>query len=831
MNLAASRFQTRTAAGLIIAAICALTLIAIPAIAQDDGGMAYQTPPDALARLVDAPQSPSSTRSPDGHWLMLLERPNLPGIEELAQPELKLAGLRINPAASAPSRGWSLRNPKLIRIQNGEERAVAGLPEGKIIYYSWAPDSSRAALAVMSADGVSVWVVDAATAKASQLLDKRLNCVRSAAAFQWLPDSKAIVALLRPKKDAAPDAPSVPKGPNVQETRGKEAPARTYQDLLENPHDEALFEHYFTSQIAKVALDGTVTPIGKPAIVSSMNPSPNGAYLLVEALHRPFSYLVPHYRFPVAMQIWDMNGKLVREIADLPLAENVPIGFSSARTGPRSLEWRADTPATLVWTEAQDGGDQAKEAEVRDRLFALSAPFKGQPKAILDLGYRYGGVSWGDGETALAYEWWWSNRKTRTWAFSPDKPKQEPKLLFDLSFEDSYNDPGNPVTTVNASGMNVLWLVDGGNSVYMTGQGASPEGNRPFIDKLDLTSGKTERLWRSEAPYYERVLEVLDKDAKQVLTLRESQNEPPNYFVRTIASGELRALTDIPHPTPELVGVSKELIKYQRADGVQLTATLYLPAGYKKADGPLPMLMWAYPQEFKSADAAGQVTDSPYRFTRLSYWAAMPFLAAGYAVLDNPTLPIIGEGDAEPNDTYVAQLVAGAQAAIDEVVRRGVAHRDHIAIGGHSYGAFMTANLLAHSDLFRAGIARSGAYNRSLTPFGFQAEERTFWEATDVYASMSPFFHAPKIDEPILFIHGEMDNNSGTFPLQSRRMFHAVKGLGGTARLVMLPYESHGYRARESVLHMIWEQYQWLEKHVRPPKPEESASDSSSERP
>ncbi|MRR10727.1 S9 family peptidase, partial [bacterium] len=326
---------------------------------------------------------------------------------------------------------------------------------------------------------------------------------------------------------------------------------------------------------------------------------------------------------------------------------------------------------------------------------------------------------------------------------------------------------------------------------------------------------QTRRLFRSEAPHYELPVEILDPAQGTFLTRRESVSEPPNYYVRNLKTNSDRALTAFPHPTPQIAGVYKELIRYEREDGVKLTGTLYLPPGKKPADGPFPLLMWVYPQEFKSADAAGQVTDSPYRFVRVSPMSPLLWLAAGYAVLDDPTMPIVGEGQAEPNDTYVKQLVAGARAAVDEMVRRGIAERGRIAIGGHSYGAFTTANLLAHTDLFAAGIARSGAYNRTLTPFGFQAEERTFWQAPETYFIMSPFSHADKIKKPLLLIHGEADNNPGTFPMQSERFFSALKGHGATVRLIMLPHESHGYRARESLLHMAAEMTDWLQACIR----------------
>jgi dipeptidyl aminopeptidase/acylaminoacyl peptidase len=444
---------------------------------------------------------------------------------------------------------------------------------------------------------------------------------------------------------------------------------------------------------------------------------------------------------------------------------------------------------------------------------------------LITLGLRYDGVQWGTDSLALVDEWWWKTRRVRTWVVAPGKPGEQPALLFDRSWEDRYNDPGNALMHPNPQGRRVLQTADGGKSIFLIGEGASPEGDRPFLDKLDWSSKETTRLFRSQAPHLERPRLFLDDGKRVVLTFRESRQDPPNYFARTLKGGKLRPLTEFPHPTPQLLGAQKELIRYEREDGVQLTATLHLPPGYDAAQGPLPVLVWAYPEEFKSADAAGQVTDSPYSFDRVGWWSPLLFLARGYAVLDDPTMPIIGEGDEEPNDTYVEQLVSSARAAVDELERRGVGDPGRVAIGGHSYGAFMAANLLAHSDLFRAGIARSGAYNRTLTPFGFQSEERTLWEAPEVYFTMSPFMHVEKVDEPILLIHGDSDNNAGTYPMQSERFYNALKGMGATARLVMLPNESHGYRARESVMHMLWEMSTWLDDHVKNAEPRRPAAD------
>ncbi len=707
-------------------------------------------------------------------------------------------------------------------MSDGAEFPVTGLPESpRITSITWSPDGSKVAFALTLERHIELWVVEVEAAAARRLTDRSLNAI-DGSPFSWLSDNETIVARTVPEGRGEPPAePLVPAGPVIQENLGRVAAARTYQDLLENAYDEELFDYYATSQIVRVGADGAVTEIGGKGVHAAVLPSPDGNFLLVETMRRPYSYTVPADQFPLRSVVWDRNGNEVYEVADQPLADQIPLAFGSVRSGRRSIDWRADADATLYWAEALDGGDAGVEADARDRIFMLSAPFTGDPVALFTVpDVRYSGITWGTDELAIVSGWWWSNRKIKTWRILPGDPAAEAVLLQDRSWEDRYNDPGSPLTTRTRYGTNVLMTASNGNTIFLSGSGASPEGDRPFLDALDLTTLTTTRLFRSEAPYYESVVTLLDPESRLLLTRRESVTDPPNYFVRDLVNDELIQKTEFPHPTPQLADVRKEQVRYQRADGVHLTATLYTPPGYDPAkDGALPMLMWAYPQEYKSADAAGQVTDSPYRFIRVSWSSPLLWLVRGYAVLDDPGMPIVGEGDEEPNDSYVEQLVSSAQAAADEMVRRGVADRDRIAVGGHSYGAFMTANLLAHSDIFRAGIARSGAYNRTLTPFGFQSEERTYWEAPEIYNTMSPFMQADKLNEPLLLIHGEADNNSGTFPMQSERFYGALKGLGATVRLVMLPHESHGYRARESVMHVLWETSEWLDRYVKNAEP------------
>ncbi len=788
-------------------------LCSMPVLSGGAAGQGYRLPPPDIADIVDAEPTPQVSVDPRRNRLLLLGRPALPFIDELARPELRLAGLRIDPAVTGRSRAAHYDSLTLKSLADGRSRPVAGLPpDARIRSVRWSPDGARFAFSLETADGLELWVADAVRAEARRLIEPKLNGVFGAP-FDWFADGRRLLVRAVPSGRGAPPArPPAPAGPVLQESTGRPAAARTYQDLLADVHDEALFEHFARSRLLVADLSGRTEELGGPDLVRRAEVSPDGRYALVETIERPFSYLVPHYRFPRRYEARDLEDGGVRLIARLPLAEEVPIGRGAAPVGPRSMGWRADAPAALHWVEARDGGDPRREAEVRDVLYLLEAPFDGEPSELVRLGLRYAGVHWGDGGAALVDEFWWRDRRARTWLVAPDRSGEQ-RLLFDRSSEDRYGDPGAPVSERNAAGRRAL-LLDGG-AVYLAGRGASPEGDRPFLDRLDLRSGGVERLWRSEAPAYAEFVAFLDPGRRSLLLRRESPAEPPNYHRLELADGTLTPLTDFPHPYPHMRGVHKEVVRYRRGDGVALTATLYLPPGERPEDGPFPMLMWAYPREYKDADSAGQMRGSPWRFNAIGANGPLPFLAAGYAVFDGPTMPIVGEGEAEPNDGYVEQLVASAAAAVDEAVRRGVAERGRIAIGGHSYGAFMAANLLAHSDLFAAGLARSGAYNRTLTPFGFQAEERTFWEAPEVYFGMSPFMHADRVDEPILLIHGEADNNSGTFPLQSRRFYSALKGHGAKARLVMLPHESHGYRARESVMHTLWEMNRWLDRHLR----------------
>ena len=791
------------------------TLIIFSFTLADEG---YKMPPKAIGDLVDAPVTPNISISPDKKNILILERASLPSIEELSQPELRLAGLRINPMTNGRSRANSYKGILIQNIKSGKQKKVKGLPKNaKIFSVSWSPDSKRIAMSVINGNQINLYLSETKTGKAKLLIKKPLNTIYGSA-FYWLSDSKSlIIKTIIDNRGNPPKLSNVPSGPILQENLGNVSPARTYQDLLTSPYDEDLFDYYVSAQVLHVDIKGKMKKIGKPGVFRRVEPSPDGKYILSERIHRPYSYLVPVNRFPNLIQILDIKGNLIHTLRNIPLAESIPIGRDAVISGPRNFAWRSDVGSTIYYVNALDKGNPNIDVPFRDELFSLSSPFANtEPKSLIKLELRFSNVRWGDKNMALVSARKWTERRTTMWYLNPSNNKS--RKIIDRSYEDRYNDPGSPILETNKFGRSILALIDDQN-IFMTGNGASPDGDLPFIDEFDIKTNKSRRLWRCKAPYYEVTVNVIDKKKNLFLTRRESKDDPPNYWLRGLKDNSLVSVTNFEHPYPQMKDLYKEMLTYKRDDGIDLSATLYLPPGRKPDDGPLPLLVWAYPREFKTSKAASQVVGSAHRFFSInpasSSSSALIMLSYGYAILMGATMPIIGEGDQEPNDSFIKQLVGSAQAAADIMVERDITTRDQIGIGGHSYGAFMTANLLAHSDIFQAGIARSGAYNRSLTPFGFQSEQRTFWESPEIYFEMSPFMHAQKVNEPILLIHGEADNNSGTFPVQSKRYYHALKGHGATTKLVLLPHESHGYKARESVMHVLWETANWLDTYVK----------------
>lgn len=798
--------------------LTSIILIALAAIGFAQEDINYQIPPPEILELVDFQRAPSISMDSKKEQIVFMYRNTYKTLAEISEDEMRLAGLRINPKTNISSTVTYVNNIQYKRFKDKNPVQIKGLPENpRLAYFSWSPDETKMAFTHTAQNGVELWFVDFKTLTAKKLTDARVNA-NLGNPITWFKNENSILARMLPKdkKELVDTKTALPTGPIVTVSDGSLAQNRTYQDLLKNRADEENFDILTTSELYKIDLNGNSKLWKERAIYNGEIFSPDGNYIMISTIERPYSYIVPLGRFPLVTNIYDQNGKLITEFNQKPLIEDMPKGFMAVQTGKRSISWRADKPATLIFAEALDGGDPANEVEFRDEVFQIEAPFNGKPESIAKTIGRYSGITWGNENYALMHDYWWNTRNTKTYLINPSDFSQKPKIIEDRNYQDQYSDPGTPETKRNEFGRYVLDIQD--DNIFLLGEGFTEKGQFPFVDELNLKTLKANRLYQSNLTNKkEDISSILDIKKGEILVRMESKNEYPNYYVRNIKKKTAPVqITYFENPFKKIENVHKEVIKYKREDGLELSGTLYLPVGYDiKKKEKLPMIMWAYPAEYKDKSSAGQTTSNPNEFTFPYYGSPIYWVTRGYVVLDDAAFPIVGEGDEEPNDTFVEQLVANAKAAIDAVDKLGYIDRNRVAVGGHSYGAFMTANLLSHSDLFAAGIARSGAYNRTLTPFGFQSEERNYWEAPDIYNTMSPFMHADKMKTPLLLIHGNDDNNSGTYTMQSERYFNALKGFGAPTRLVILPKESHGYAAKESILHVIWEQDQWLEKYVK----------------
>jgi len=789
-----------------------LLLITMQLTAQES--ITYQEPPREIYDLILAKPVPSASVDDSGKWMILMERSAFPTVAELAEPELRIAGLRINPNNFSQSRTTTLSGITLKDLKNMQEHAVTGLPANmRATSVQWNPSQTKIGFVNLTDNRADLYVIDLRLFSAARINQSPLNIVLGGT-YSWIDDDHLIYKTIL-QNAVKPEKPMAPKGPVVQESIGKKAAARTYQDLIKTAYDEDLFEFYTLSQLTINDFSKEVN-IGEPAIFRSFSVSPDKNFLLLQVIEKPFSYMVPAYGFPHKVFVTDIGGNLTRNIASNPSSEGVPIGFDDAPDYPRSFSWRNDNPSTITYIKALDGGLGKSKSEWRDAMFAFPVEVNNSPaEEIFRTKMRFQGVTWGNATTAVFNEESYADRKIQMNLYNPSTGKVD--SLFSRSSNDSYSDIGEPLTRKNEFGRQTLVILHG-KELILSADGASDEGDMPLIQTFNIKTGVRKQIWRCKAPYYEYLVKMVDPVNFTFITARESQKEITNFYLHSKVAGQSTetALTTFISPYSGLEGISRQKITYKREDGINLSGDLYLPKGYDaKRDGPLPVLMWAYPMDYKSAADASQVRGSKNTFTRPFYGSPVLWVTQGYAVLDNTEMPIVGENGNEPNDSFIPQLHLNASAAIQALAELGVGDSNRVAVGGHSYGAFMTVNLLAHTNLFKAGIARSGAYNRTLTPFGFQGEERTYWEAPGVYNNMSPFSHAEKIKTPLLLIHGDSDNNSGTFPLQSERLYSALKGLGGTVRYVSLPFESHGYAAKENILHMLWETDQWLLKYVK----------------
>ena len=778
----------------------------------------YQKPSSEILALADYERAPSVSMDTKKEYMLLSYRNTYKTLDDLNQAEMKLGGLRINPVTNISSTVTYINNLKIRKIKDKAEIQVNGLPaNARITNIAWSPNEKKIAFTNTTNQGVELWVIDVATATAKKLTSDNLNA-NLGSPFNWMKDNETLLVKVLPKNRPAliDSNKDLPKGPTVSLSDGSKSQNRTYQDLLKNKTDEANFDALVTSELYKVSLSGNTTLFKVADIYAGESFSPDGNYLMLTTIQKPYSYIVPMSRFPQKTTVYDANGKEIKVVNEVPLIEIMPKGFSSVRKGKRSMGWRADKAATLYFVEALDGGDQAVKVDFRDEVFLWEAPFTSNPTSLIKTQQRYGGIMWANENIAIVADSWYDTRNAKAYLFNPSNLAIAPKIIEDRNSQDIYSDPGNFEMKKNEFGRYVIAIEN--NKGYLIGDGHTKQGQFPFIDEFDFNTLKKTRLYTSNIKdKKEDLLSIEDFKKGEVLVMIQSKNEYPNYYFRNIKSkNKLTPITTFKNPFESIKNVHKEVIKYKRNDGVELSGTLYLPVGYDKTKKEkLPLLIWAYPAEYKDKNSAGQSDKNANELTFPNYGSFVYWVTKGYAVLDDAAFPIIGEGTTEPNDSFIPQLVANAEAAIDAVDKLGYINRKKVAIGGHSYGAFMTANLLTHSNLFACGIARSGAYNRTLTPFGFQSEQRNYWDVPGVYNGMSPFMNAEKMKTPLLLVHGEADNNPGTFTLQSERYFQALKGLGGPARLVILPKESHGYVAKENILHLLWEQDQFLEKYLK----------------
>ena len=786
------------------------------AFAQEN--LTYQKPSKSILDLADYQRAPTVSMDTKKETMLLMYRNTYKTLDDLNQEELRLGGLRINPVTNISSTVTYTTNLKLRKISSKNETQVAGLPENaKISNISWSPNDKKILFSHTTTSGVELWVVDVATAKATKLTDATVNA-NLGNPFSWFLDSETILVKMLPKnrKPLLDSKKDLPTGPIISSTSGAKSQNRTYPDMLKNQNDEINFENIITSELYKVNLDGTATLFKEAAMYAGERISPDGNYIMLTTIQKPFSYVVPLYRFPSKTVVYDARGKEIKTVNEVPLNEIIPKGFMAVRKGKREMAWRNDKPATLSYVVALDEGDPANKVDFRDEVFLWDAPFANNATTLAKVPQRYNDIVWGNDNIAFLTDEWYDTRNTKTYLINPSNPSQQPKVITDRNQQDVYSDPGVFETKKNEYNKYVLAIEK--ENAYRIGEGYTKEGQFPFIDEFNLKTLQSKRLYTSTyKDKKEDLLGIEDFKTGKVLVQIQSKSDYPNYYFRNIKKqNSLTPITSFQNPFESIKNVSKEVIKYKRKDGVELSGTLYLPAGYDKVKKEkLPLLIWAYPAEYKDKNSAGQSTQNSNEFTFPYYGSFVYWVTKGYVVLDDAAFPIIGEGTTEPNDNFIPQLVANAEAAIDAVDALGYINRKKVAVGGHSYGAFMTANLLTHSNLFACGIARSGAYNRTLTPFGFQSEQRNYWETPEVYTAMSPFMNADKMKTPLLLVHGEADNNPGTFTLQTERYYQALKGLGATTRMVILPKEAHSYVAKENILHLLWEQDQFLEKYLK----------------
>ncbi len=773
----------------------------------------FKLPSKKIMDVFNAPRS--SYLSPISKTKLAIEYDYLiyPTLETISKPFLKLAGKKIDASLNSIVGKRPYHSLRIKNFENDEIYPVTIPKTEYVIEFKTSQNKKYLSYLSVGKDGIYLNIFSLTTFKHIYKSDFKINNTNNYLAMNWGVDGESMILSIIPN-----DRGSVPKktakdiSPLTKESYGKISKVRTYTNLLKSEFDEKLFDYYFTSQMIKLDFkENKITKLGEPAIFRDFSLSPDGEFYLTKIVQKPYSYSVPSFRFGYKYEIWNSDGLSIKEIISKPVQDQIPTW--GVETGMRYLNWISTENSTLYWAEAQDGGDPKAKVEYRDFLYKFESPFDKNYSLFKKVKERFGGISWFKEKGKYIFS---ENDYDKEWTIERisdlyDQNFKDRKIL-DISWNDKYGNPGDLLTEKNSRGYDII--LENSGDLFYKGRGATKKGNFPFVDRVKKDDFKNkERIFLASENSYEIFRGFYNSDFEKLIIRRETKTDPRNYFIHDIRSKTKTKITNYIDHTPEIRKIRKELVTYQREDSLLLSGTLYYPIGYEKGK-KYPLLIWAYPQEYRDASQASQVSGSDNKFT--SFWASSPLYALldGYIVLHNAAMPVVGDV-IERNNTFGEQIKMNAKAAIDFLDNKEIIDRERVAVGGHSYGAFMTANLLIYSDLFKAGIARSGAYNRSLTPFGFQSERRSYWEAKDFYNKVSPFMNAEKIKTPLLLVHGQKDSNSGTYPIQSERLFDAIKGNGGTVKLVMLPYEDHGYYARESNLHVIAETMEWLNKYLK----------------
>jgi len=836
----------------------------------------YLRPPDRIAKLVQAPWWKNTTLadpSPDRTHFVRLESEGMPSLASFARPHLNLGGLQIDPAANR-ARALTTRAATGLELVGIDGRGVqVKLPAGTTVSDpAWSPDGSRIAFLVHSDRATHVYVADVASGR-SREVSRTPVLATLTTSLEWLPDGSGLVTVLVPADRGAPPAdPKVATGPEVRLSQPGDNQMWTYPTLLQTPHDKALLAYYTTGQLAVLGVDGrSERRIGAPAMIKSFDAGMDGTYFLVTVMTRPFSYLVPVGQFGQKQEIWDASGKVLATLTTTPLDTGIkPDSATRARREmePRDPTWRpdgaglsflelaprkaeADSGGARSGVGAGAGGDSGSDGEANprgrrgDRVMLWAPPFDSASlHPVYEAHARMTDVNYTSSpDLVLVTEG--STRQGRP-RFAPDEGEgrggkvyavylSRPDTTYPIATyraDDFYGHPGTLLTRgapprlggfyaprESAHQPILAQLSSDGGSVFLQGTLYSKkpleDGPQEFIDRVEIETGKKTRVYEGEAgDTYENVVAALDDDATRLVVSRQSATTVPDFYLRDVGSGNLTALTHNTDYAPEITHAPTRVLTVKRLDGIEVQIKVTFPPGYH-GETRLPALLWFYPMEYTDQEHYDE-SNRDYNknaFPRLGVRSMVYFVELGYAVVE-PDAPIIGDAG-EMNDHYVNDLRNDLAAVVDELDRDGDIDRQRLAVGGHSYGAFSTANALVHTPFFKAGIAGDGNYNRTLTPFRFQTERRNLWEDFDLYHAMSPLFFADQLNGALLMYHGLADQNPGTFPIHSKRMFDALNYLGKTAALYYYPYENHG-PATESTILDLWSRWTaWLDLYVK----------------